>query len=351
MSETTSDNAPGALPVAMWGFEKPPALRWLVEAFIPEGFITVLAADGGTGKSYLAMHLALCLALRLPFFDLDTEAAKVLYVDYELDEAEQKRRLWRVAAGAGVSVDDPALEGRIFYYRPSRPLSDVRAHEEVVSIIEREGIGLTVLDSLTIGAAGADTSSSADVIAVMQAFRSWGTVLAIDHLSKGAARGALSEATPIGSVFKRNIARSTAALTRAPGGGLVLGFDKSNFGPKRPLLCYEADFDEAGDAVRFRRVDRTDAAMAGAERYLDSHDVTLLAIQELHGEDGEPVTLEALAKWRAENDDVPTLAVGTLRNHLTVLERRGAVVRAGDGTVLPVGAEETAPEPEQAEVV
>ena len=326
-------------PIEMWGFTKPPPLRWLVENLAPEGFLTVLAADGGTGKSYLAMYLSLCLALGRRFFSLATTAARVLYVDYELDEAEQKRRLWRVAGGAGVSVDDPALEGRIFYHRPSQPLSDIRAHEEILGIIEQNRIGFTVLDSLTIGSSGADASSSTDMIAVMQAFRNWGTVLAIDHLSKGAARGTLSEASPFGSVFKRNIARSTAALTRAPGGGLVLAQDKSNFGTKRPLLCYEAEFDEATDVVRFREVERTDASMAGAERYLDPYDITLLAVEELFDGGKKPVTVDALAKWRAENDDVPTLAVGTLRNHLTVLERRKAISRDGDGTVVPVRTE------------
>lgn len=332
----------GKKPVRMWGFKKPPPLRWLVHRFIPEGFVTVLAADGGTGKSYLALYLAACLALGRPFLDIPITPSKVLYIDFELDVAEQMRRFWRVLEGMGVSVNDPRLEGRIFYHRPEGSLADPKTHDEVVRIIEEHNIGFTVLDSLTIGSAGGDTTSSEDVIGIMQGFRRWGTVLAIDHLSKGAARGNQSQATPFGSVFKRNIARSTATLSKAAGGGLILGFDKTNFGPKEPILGYEVEFDDEADAVRFRRVPLTHAAMAGVERHLDTYDVTLLAIEETYDVTGEPVSYEEVAAWRADRDDVQPLALGTVRNHYTALERRGAIVRVGEGLAVP--ADDAKPE-------
>ena len=39
--------------------EAPTAMRWLVDALIPAGHITVVCGDGGAGKSYLALALAL----------------------------------------------------------------------------------------------------------------------------------------------------------------------------------------------------------------------------------------------------------------------------------------------------
>jgi hypothetical protein len=337
-NDSASHQGGGREPVHFWGFKKPPPLRWPVPGFIPEGFVTVLAADGGTGKSYLALELSVCLALGLPFLGIPVTQRKVLYLDFELDEMEQKRRLWRVLQGKGVSVDDPRLQGQLFYYRPEGSLADPATHSEIVGIIEEHGIGLTVLDSLTIGSAGGDTTDSQDVIGIMQGFKRWGTVLAIDHLSKGAARGNQSQPTPFGSIVKRNIARSTATLSKAAGGGLILGFDKTNFGPKEPILGYEVEFDDEADAVRFRRVPLTHSAMAGVERHLDTYDTTLLAIEDVYDVTGEPVSYEEVAAWRADRDDVPTVALGTVRNHYTVLERRGAIVRVGEGLAVPADA-------------
>ncbi len=41
---------------------KPPEIRWLVEGTIPSGVPVLLAAAGDTGKSFLALKLALAVA-------------------------------------------------------------------------------------------------------------------------------------------------------------------------------------------------------------------------------------------------------------------------------------------------
>ncbi len=57
-------------------------------------------------------------------------------------------------------------------------------------------------------------------------------------------------------------------------------------------------------------------------------DLTLHCLRRLHAEAGGAVPLGALAEAR-------DLATGTVRNHLTVLNRAGAVVMRGDGTYEP----------------
>src|SRR5215472_7045854 len=42
-------------------FPKPGPRRFVVADLIPEGFMTSLYGDGGTGKSYLAMYAAFCV--------------------------------------------------------------------------------------------------------------------------------------------------------------------------------------------------------------------------------------------------------------------------------------------------
>ena len=326
---------PQAVP--LWGFEKPPPLIWTVSGFLPSGFVTLLAADGGTGKSYLAIYLAIMVCLGLPFMGLATVRGRVLYVDYELDEDEQKRRVCRVLAGLGMTPDDPRLEGRFYYYRPRSPLSSEAAHEEVVGLIREHEISLVILDSLSIGM-GADAASQQDVTRIMQRFRDWGTVFAIDHVSGQAARGNQSRARPFGSVFKRNVARSTFTLARADGGGHLLTSDKANFGPQQDLLCYAVDFLEKGEQVTFRRLDHADEEMTGAARHMTTHEVTLLAIKSVYRDASAGVSAEDVVAWRGEHDEADSVKAGTVRNHFTVLKRQGKIEMQGDGRVVPAEA-------------
>lgn len=323
--------APKAVP--LWGFEKPAPLRSVVDNLLFEGYGTILAADGGTGKSYLAMYLATRVIRELPFFGHKTIHGRVLYVDFELDENEQKRRLSRVLAGEGMSPHDEALIGRFFYYRPEHPLSSDACHDEVIALIREHDISLVILDSLTI-ALGADATRQEDVTRIMQRFREWGTVLAIDHISAQAARGNQSQARPFGSVMKRNIVRNTLVLSRADGGGYILTPDKSNFGPKQDMMCYDLEFDQEKDSVVFRSIEITDDAMAGAVKNMPTRDITLKAIEEIYRECNLPVSLEEIEAWRNEQD--APISIGVIRNHATVLKKEGKIEFQGNSTYLPV---------------
>lgn len=323
---------PEAVP--LFGFEKPDPLRWHVAGLIPEGHVSILAADGGTGKSFLAVYLALRICTGQPFFGLRTERGRVLYVDYELDADEQKRRVWRVAEGMELSVDDERLQERLHYFRPSAPLGTKQAHREVLYLVERLDIDMVIVDSLTVGSAGADVTAADDTVPTMQRLREWGTVLAIDHVSSNAARGNQSRATPFGSVFKRNMARSTLTLANADGGGYLLKPDKSNFTAKQDLVCYAVEFDGTNGPVRFEQVQQTDERMAGSLGNM-STDVSFAAIECQYEETGQPVTPSQIAQWR-EDHDAPHIANGTAQNHITTLKRRGKVERKGGGAV-PAG--------------
>ena len=330
--ESVNEPAPSPKATPLFGFEKPAPLRWKVAGLIPEGHVSILAADGGTGKSFLSLYLALCICIGKAFFGLATRRGRVLYVDYELDVTEQQRRVWRVAEGMGMAVDNDRLQRRFFYFRPSAPLGTPDAHKQVMTLIERHAIDLTVLDSLTVGSAGSDVTASEDVVPVMQSLREWGTVFVIDHISGNAARGNQSRATPFGSVFKRNMARSTFTLAKADGGGYLLTPDKSNFTAKHDLVCYAVEFEGSDGPVRFEKVDTTDGRMAGSLPNMSSYDVTLTAIKKL-ADDDQPVTPEQIVKWRDEHD-VDSIKAGTVRNHFTVLKGQGKIETKDGGALL-----------------
>lgn len=291
--ESPSADDPQATP--LFGFEKPDPLRWQVAGLIPEGHVSLLAADSDTGKSFLAVYLALRICMGEPFFGLKTRRGRVLYVDYELDADEQRRRVWRVAAGLGMTVDDPRLQERFFYYRPTALLGTDAAHNEVLKLIDRHEIDLVILDSLTVSSTG-DVQDQADVVPKMQRFREWGTVFALDHVTHQAARGNASEAHPFGSRFKRHMARSTLNMAKADGGGRILAPDKGNFTGERDQVCFAMEFDGPVGPVRFEKVKSTDSAMAGALSDMSSHEVTLAAINDLYS--GVPVSARAVLHLR-----------------------------------------------------
>ena len=316
----------------MWGYEKPPPMQWTIRSLIPKSFLTLLLADGGMGKSVLALYIALCVALGRSFFGLAVQRGAVLYVDYELDRDSQFRRFWKVAKGAGIDVHHERLENRLFYLRPEHPLGTEETHNLIMQEVEEHDISLIILDSLTIGLMG-DATNQRDVVPALRRMREWPTTLAIDHVSHSTSQGNASEARAFGSVFKRNIARSALTLAQADGGGYVLQQEKANFGRKDEKVFYTIEWSK--EAIRFERVSASDPVMDGAISDLSTHEVTLMAVKKIwRSNDGGPVYPEDVVRWR-EGHDCAGIADGTAKNHLRRLEREGDIHSKESGGYIP----------------
>ena len=330
-----ADEGAAGLVIELWAFEKPDPLRWAVDQFIPHGFASVLAADGGIGKSFLALYLCVCVALGLPFFGLATERRRVLYVDYELDQRVHKHRLFRVLKGMGLTPDEPYIAEYFYYIRPERYLPS--GAPDVARVVNELDIGLVILDSLTLASIG-DVTDAQDTTSLMREFRSWGTVLALDHVSGATARGNAANARPFGSVFKRNLARATFSLAKAEGGGYILRPDKNNFAAPQDLVCFKHEFDGAEGSVKFTRLDATADEMVGVHEHMRPNEVTHLAVSKLYDDvkrNGAPVTAEDVVTWLDEHD-LPVKKVGTIRNHLTALCQNEKIWPAGEKGFIPI---------------
>ena len=188
---TVSSSSDVMIVVPMWGFEDPPPMKWVVDGVIPEGYVTILGADGGTGKSYLALELMYCVATDSPFFGRDVVAGNVLFVDFELAEVDQKRRWIQVLKGHGIDQYKESLEDGVFFTKPTRPLSDHRMVDDLVKMCADKDISFVVIDSLTIGL-GADAKSQEEITNALRSLDRLPTVLAIDHVSKAVSQGSWS---------------------------------------------------------------------------------------------------------------------------------------------------------------
>jgi RecA-family ATPase len=311
-------------------------MEWRVADFVPEGHLTMLIGDGGTGKSILALYLALRICTGRPFFEMETRKGRVLYVDHELDRDEQLRRVHRIARAMDIDASDSSLSDRFQYWRPTHPLGSEEHQENLLEAVDVHEIDLVILDSLTMGARG-DVTDVADVVPIMQHLRQWPTTVAIDHVSHSTAKGSAAQARAFGSVFKRNAARSSLTLAQSETGGYALQQEKSNFSEGDGRLTYAVEWGE--EEITFEAISDADERAQGLLSDLSSKDVTLMAVKEEYEALRGAVLAENVVDWRERRDDVSSIKRKTVQNHFSALKRRGDLTGADGEGVKPEAAE------------
>ena len=219
-----------------------PPQRFVWDLWMPAGTVTLLGAHGGAGKSQLVLHLAVCVALGMPFMGTAVEQCRVLVFSGEDPTRILRRRLAKICTHLGVdpaalatqllvldATVDPTLHaGGLVESEPSalRNLSaDLREFQP----------GLLILDNASDTYAGNEIAR-AEVRGFMRLLVSLGAptdaaVLLLAHVDKVSVKTGSSEAYS-GSTAWHNSARSRWFLSSTPGGLLQLEHAKSNFGPK-----------------------------------------------------------------------------------------------------------------------
>lgn len=90
---------------AMSGRE-PELPKFLLQDWMPAGYATLFAGHGGVGKSGIALHQAVCLAMGKPFFGIECDRRKVMYLSCEDRENVLHWRLSRICAYEGITIAD-----------------------------------------------------------------------------------------------------------------------------------------------------------------------------------------------------------------------------------------------------
>lgn len=174
--------------------------RWLVEPLIPAEEVTVLFGDGGSGKSFLALALALAGVVGQPIAGWAVAPiGHAMYLDWESDSRTHGERLWGLTRPLETPPDGAILHRRL--YRPlTEDLATIRAD------CDRCKADFVIVDSL--GAACGPEPEGADAaVRTLMAIRGLpGTKLVIAHVSKASAEQTRSR--PFGSVYVQNLARS-----------------------------------------------------------------------------------------------------------------------------------------------
>ncbi len=256
----------------------PPQPRsWLIKGFLPSKIVAALIAAGGTGKSYLAMHIAVSVASGSSLFGelIPTKPAKVVFISGEDDETELKRRLHAVTQGMPTALRtaidtnlhfiDLADAFELFTQKPTVgevQITDVPVKlTEAIKQIAGETVDLIIIDPISRFRGGEENAAS-DTTRFVQSLQYLrdhlgATVLALHHVNKGAKANGTSQNNARGSsafidgvrlVYELN-ALSETETEKAYGKQIImprvltLSCVKTNYGmPIDPLtLCKRTD--------------------------------------------------------------------------------------------------------------
>jgi hypothetical protein len=174
---------------AFWAHDHADA-EWLAEPLLPAKRSVALFAPGGTGKSLLALWLAVHLAAgRDPFTGRTQPPIDVLYLDYEMTEADLSERLEQMGFGP-----DHDLTHLHYALLPSLPgLDQPEGGKAVVRLAALVDAALVVVD--TFGRAVHGDENDADTV---RAWYRWTGLhlkaegrafCRVDHAGKDLAKG------------------------------------------------------------------------------------------------------------------------------------------------------------------
>jgi hypothetical protein len=292
--------------------------RYLVDDLIPEGYPVLLHGDGGVAKSMLALSFGLALARGGRWLGRDLgEASPVLYLDFELDAPEQRRRVNRLARGEGLErVPDNLLYLSALGY-PAREAFAAALEES-----RKHGVRLLILDSLGPALQG-DAEAARDVIGFyqksMEPFRAAGvTVLVIDHQARLQAGEKYQSKSAFGSVFKTNLARSViqAEATERGENALTVRLrqKKHNFGSLAEPFEVRLTFTEEEVTLEPKALDAADLAEEGT----------------LNATDRVKMALELGPAYPQEIAEATGIVEKTVKNTLSRLKKKGEVEPTGE---------------------
>lgn len=83
-----------------------PEREWLVHGMIPSRTVTLFSGDGGTGKSLLAMQLAVAAVAGAGWIGKSARQGRALFISAEDDDDELHRRLDDILRAEGRTYDD-----------------------------------------------------------------------------------------------------------------------------------------------------------------------------------------------------------------------------------------------------
>lgn len=181
--------------------------RYRIENLLPDGATTTFFGMGDTGKGHLAIHMALSVATGRSFFGRAVIPGHVMYVDFEDDEHEWARRVYRQCLGMRIEVPCDSLS---YYSGRGVPLPD-----QIPTLrreVARRNADVLVVDS-AVPACGDDPLKAEVVGRFFNSLKKLNcTVILVAHNTK-----AEDDRYPLGSIMWHNLTRASWFIKRSEG--------------------------------------------------------------------------------------------------------------------------------------
>lgn len=240
---------------------EPEPISWAIQGWLPHKHVTLLAANGGVGKSNLSLQMAVALATGQEFVGLPTQQGKVLIISGEDDKTLVHLRVRNICKDVGVSLSD--LVDRIVVYDMTqkdcvlwRDGIPTERMQWLADEVTRHEPDVVILDN----ASDLYADNENDRTAVrgflrclkMIAGGTGAAVLLLAHVDKASVRsgaGQDTDSTFSGSTAWNNSARSRwAMVTGQDKNEVIIKHEKCNVGPKQEPFSVE--FDPAAHVFR-----------------------------------------------------------------------------------------------------
>lgn len=227
----------------------PPQFIW--DGYAPRGVVTLFGAHGGTGKSTVALMLAVAAVQGRPLFDVGTEQCNALFVSLEDGAGIVRHRLAGICGAWGINPQTltglhivDGTEHPELYSAEARGAGEpTPAYAELAHLVQSSGAGLVIVDNAS-DAFGGDEIQRRQVRAFMRALMCMAkdnnaAVILLAHVDKNTSRARKAEGGEgySGSTAWHNSARSRLFMSRAEDGALTLEHQKSNLGRMREPLA------------------------------------------------------------------------------------------------------------------
>jgi RecA-family ATPase len=226
----------------------------VIDALIPCDEVTILSGHGGTGKSLVALNIAIHAALGLPFGPLVTTQANVLFFSAEDTRKVLLQRVARLCRALGIDplqlkgklhlLDASDIDSALYRERRDEPPA-TRLLFALKLVAKRRMVGLVIVDNASDAFDG-DEIKRAQVRGFIRLLRTHlarpsRAVLLLNHVNKAFANGGRGSGSEdySGSTAWHNSARSRLSLTPAGEDAMILEHQKANYGPKALPIRFE----------------------------------------------------------------------------------------------------------------
>ena len=167
-----------------------PEEDWLIKPLIPRNQLVVIFAPGGTGKSLLALYIAAGLATGRNIFGIEHQPISVLYMDYEMQQAQLYERL----TAMGYNKDTDLTRLHYASLPPIGSLDKPEGAKQICDLARACQAKLVIIDTFSRAVEGAE--NDADTV---RNFYRWTAInlkqegrslMRIDHAGKDLKKGA-----------------------------------------------------------------------------------------------------------------------------------------------------------------